>query len=352
MQTKIILASAGRMYMKKFLISLGLLAFVLAGCAPSVTQEDSKELNIYSARHYDIDKAIIASFEEETGIKVNVIAGNGNELLERMIREAAQPQADLFLTVGAETLYTGINEDLFDDVNVEDFSSVLDERYYGEKWVAYTKRARVIVYNKNIYPQGVNVKSYFDIIDPQWAGKVLTRSSTNSYNIALLASLILTEGSEKATEWATGVVNNFARRPTGNDRAQAAAVIAGLGDLGIMNTYYLGIMINSADQAERDVANSIGVVLPEDVHVNISYASILKNAKNATNAQLFIDYLLSVENQEIFMNQNGEFPVRSDVPLTELLASWGELDPQDLDFEKLGRVYAQALMMFDAVKWE
>ena len=76
MQTKIILASAGRMYMKKFLISLGLLAFVLAGCAPSVTQEDSKELNIYSARHYDIDKAIIASFEAETGIKVNVIAGN------------------------------------------------------------------------------------------------------------------------------------------------------------------------------------------------------------------------------------------------------------------------------------
>ncbi len=338
--------------MKKFLISLGLLAFVLAGCAPTVTQEDSKELNIYSARHYDIDKAIIASFEAETGIKVNVIAGNGNELLERMIREAAQPQADLFLTVGAETLYTGINEDLFDDVNVESFSSVLDERYYGEKWVAYTKRARVIVYNKNIYPNGVNVNSYYDLAGPQWAGKVLTRSSTNSYNIALLASLILTEGNEKATEWATGVVNNFARRPTGNDRAQAAAVIAGLGDLGIMNTYYLGIMINSADQAERDVANSIGVVLPEDVHVNISYASILKNAKNSKNAQLFIDYLLSAENQAIFMNQNGEYPVRSDVQLTELLASWGELDPQELDFEKLGRVYAQALMMFDAVKWE
>lgn len=352
MQTKKILASAGRMFMKKILISLILLAFVLAGCAPSDTQEESKELNIYSARHYDIDKAIIASFEAETGIKVNVIAGNGNELLERMIREAAQPQADLFLTIGAETLYTGINEDLFANVDVESFTSVLNERYFGDKWVAYTKRARVIVYDKNIYPEGIDVKSYFDIIDPKWTGEILVRSSTNSYNIALLASLILTEGNEKAKEWAAGVVNNFARRPTGNDRAQAAAVIAGLGDLGIMNTYYLGIMINSADQAERDVANSIGVVIPENVHMNISYAAILKNAKNAANAQLFIDYLLSVENQNIFMNQNGEFPVRSDVPLTELLASWGELNPQDLDFEKLGRVYAQALMMFDAVKWE
>jgi iron(III) transport system substrate-binding protein len=354
MQTKKILASAGRKFMKKILIILFSLVFVLAGCAPTNQNpnEQSKILNVYSARHYDLDKTIIANFEAETGIKVNVISANGNELLERMIRESAQPQADLFLTVGAETLYTALNEDLFDVVDVSKDKDVLDSQYYGERWVAYTKRARVIVYNKEKYPDGVGITSYDDLVDEKWANQILVRSSTNSYNIALLASFILSNGSVQARAWAEGVVKNFARTPTGNDRAQAAAVIAGLGDLGIMNTYYLGIMINSADQAEREVAEKIGVVIPENVHVNISYAAILKNATNKANAQKFIDYLLSVENQELFMNGNGEFPVRSDVELTDLLASWGPISPAPIDYEKLGREYAAALMMFDAVKWE
>lgn len=340
--------------MKK--ISLFFIAFLifLAGCAPttSTPDEDSKVLNIYSARHYDLDQSIIARFMEETGIQVNVINANGNELLERMIRESGNPQADLFLTIGAETLYTALNEDLFAPVNLSGLTDVLDEQYYGERWVAYTKRARVIVYDKEVFPQGVGITSYFDLIDEQWANQILVRSSTNSYNIALLASLILSEGSARAREWAQGVVNNLARRPTGNDRAQAAAVVAGLGQLGIMNTYYLGIMINSADAAEREVASRIGVILPENVHVNVSYAAILNNARNKANAQKFIEFLLSVENQTLFMNGNGEFPVRSDVPLNDLLASWGSFTPAPIDYEKLGREYASALMMFDAVKWE
>lgn len=338
--------------MKKLAILLIILGVFLAGCAPTTPNEDSMELNIYSARHYDLDQSIIARFTEETGIVVNVINANGNELLERMIREAGSPQADLFLTIGAETLYTALNEDLFAPVNLDEFKDVLDEQYYGERWVAYTKRARIIAYDKNVFPQPPAITSYFDIIDEQWANQILVRSSTNSYNIALLASLILSEGSTRAREWAQGVVNNFARRPTGNDRAQAAAVVAGLGQLGIMNTYYLGLMINSADAAEREVAARIGVIIPENVHVNISYAAILNNAQNASNAQKFIDFLLSAENQTIFMNGNGEFPVRSDVPLNELLASWGTFTPAPIDYEKLGREYAAALMIFDAVKWE
>lgn len=354
MQTKKILDSAGRISMKKIIISLFGFVLFLAGCAPTQPNpnEQSKILNVYSARHYDLDKTIISNFEAETGIKVNVISANGNELLERMIREAVQPQADLFLTVGAETLYTALNEDLFDTVDLSSNKDVLDEQYYGDRWVAYTKRARVIVYNKEKYPDGVGITSYNDLVDSKWANQILVRSSTNSYNIALLASFILNNGLVSASEWAQGVVNNFARVPTGNDRAQAAAVIAGLGDLGIMNTYYLGIMINSADAAEREVAEKIGVVIPENVHVNISYAAILKNAPNKANAQKFIDYLLNVENQTLFMTGNGEYPVRSDVELTDLLASWGPLSPAPIDYEKLGREYAAALMMFDAVKWE
>jgi iron(III) transport system substrate-binding protein len=152
--------------------------------------------------------------------------------------------------------------------------------------------------------------------------------------------------------WAEGVVANFARTPTGNDRDQARAVISGLGEVAIMNTYYLILMENSSDPADREVASRIGVIFPENTHMNLSYAAILNKAANAAHAQMFIDYLLAVEQQTLFMNGNGEFPVRDDITLNSTIQSWGEFTVAPINYETLGDVYAQAVMMFDQVEWE
>lgn len=327
-----------------------LLVVFLSGCMISPSENDAEVLNIYTARHYDIDKAIIEMFSEETGIQVNVIEGKGDELLERMIREKENPQADVFITVGAETLSTSLEEDLFQDLKLDNLEDVLDSQFYGEKWVAITKRARILVYDKSNSVPSIN--TYDDLTSDEFSQKILVRSATSSYNIALLASFIQQEGTQKAESWAKGVVKNFARTPTGNDRDQARAIAAGLGEVAIMNTYYLILMENSSDPADQDVASSLGVIFPEDTHMNISYASILNQSNNPENAQQFIDYLLDVEQQNIYMNNNGEFPVRSDIPFNSTIQSWGEFSTAPTNYETLGDVYAQAVIVFDQVKWE
>jgi iron(III) transport system substrate-binding protein len=227
----------------------------------------------------------------------------------------------------------------------------MDENLYGKNWVAITRRARVIVYDKTRI-NNPTIQSYEDLTGGQYNGKLLVRSATSSYNIALLAAMIQREGIEKTTAWAAGVVSNFARTPTGNDRDQAKSAVAGLGDYAIMNTYYIGTMAVSSDAEEVAVATKLGVIYPKDTHVNISWAAIVKGSKNTSEAQQLIEYLLAPQQQTIYTQQNGEFPVRDDVESSDLIQSWGSFDAEDIDYEQLGSYIIEAVKIFDQVKWQ
>jgi iron(III) transport system substrate-binding protein len=190
------------------------------------------------------------------------------------------------------------------------------------------------------------------LMNAQYNGKLLVRSATSSYNIALLAAMIQREGIEKATAWAAGIVNNFARTPTGNDRDQAKSAVAGLGDYAIMNTYYITTMSVSSDAEEVSVAAKLGVIYPKNTHVNISWAAIVKGSKNSAEAQQLIEYLLAKQQQTIYTQQNGEFPIRDDVAPSDLIQSWGSFETEDIDYEQLGSFVIEAVKIFDQVKWQ
>jgi iron(III) transport system substrate-binding protein len=335
--------------MKRLFIFVAVALTVLAGCGPK--SEAGRQVNVYSARNYDVDKNMLAAFEAETGIKVNLIEGKGDELLERINREKADSVADVFMTVGAEHIYFAQQNDLLQDLNTSAISKFMDANLYGKNWVAITRRARVIVYDKTRITNPT-IQTYDDLMDAQYNGKLLVRSATSSYNIALLAAMIQREGIEKATAWAQGVVNNLARTPTGNDRDQSKAAVAGLGDFAIMNTYYIGTMSVSSDAEEVAVAAKLGVIYPENTHVNISWAAIVKGSKNSAEAQQLIEYLLAKQQQSIYTQQNGEFPIRDDVEASDLIKSWGSFEAEVIDFEQLGAFVIEAVKIFDQVKWQ
>ena len=123
-------------------------------------------------------------------------------------------------------------------------------------WYGLTVRARVIVYSKERVKVN-ELSSYEDLADSKWKGRVVARSSSNIYNQSLLASMIEANGSKSALSWAKSVRKNMARSPRGSDRDQARAVAAGIADVAIMNTYYLGILANSSEKADRDVASKV-----------------------------------------------------------------------------------------------
>ena len=308
---------------KPFLVTTAL-TIGLAGCG-AANQDDSKGgeeaskpknqvVNIYTARHYEVDDEIYNKFTEETGIKVNVVKGEAEELIERIKREGESTAADLFVTVDGGVLANAKQNDILQPVTSDVINENVPEnlRDADNNWIGLATRARIIAYSKDrVQPE--ELSTYEDLTNDKWKGKLLVRSSTSLYNQSLLASFIELNGEEKAEQWAQGIVNNFARQPDGGDRDQAKAIAAGTGDVAIMNTYYVGLLANSEDPEERKVADSIGVFFPNQetngTHVNISGIGLTKNSKNKENAIKLIEYMTSVEAQEYISAKNYEFPV-------------------------------------------
>lgn len=346
---------------KRKIISLGAVAVlalgIMTGCAPK-TDTSSKEVkdqvvNVYSARHYDVDKELYKQFEEETGIKVNVVEGKAPELLERLKREDADTQADVFATADIANLYQAVEADLTQPIESETVNKNIPENLRGEnnEWVGLTTRARIIAYDKEkVSPE--ELSTYEDLTSDKWKGKILTRSSESSYNQSLLASFIELNGEEKAKDWAQGIVNNLARKPEGNDRDQVKSIAAGEGELAIVNTYYVGRMLNSQDAEEVKAAEKVGVFFPENTHVNVSGIVMSKYSKNKENAVKFIEFLTEEKAQQAITDNNYEYPANPNVESSELLKSWGEFTPQNIDLTKVGEYNKRAVEIFNEVGWK
>lgn len=330
-----------------------------AGGSNDTSKNNNKEqvVNVFTARHYDVDSQLFDAFTKETGIKVNEIKGTAEELVERLKREGESSEADLFITVDGGVLnYAKQNEVLQPIQSTTVDSNVPAELRDNENnWVGIATRARVIVYAKDrVKPE--QLSTYEDLANAAWKGKVLARSSASLYNQSLLASFIELNGEQKAEEWAKGIVANFARDPEGGDRDQAKAVVAGLGDVAIMNTYYVGQMLNSKDTEEVKVAEKIGVFFPNQettgTHLNISGVGLTKHAKNKDNAVKLIEFMTGKDGQTLLTQGSFEFPVNAAAEKPELLKGWGDFKTQKLDFSKLGDHNKKAVELLAKAGWK
>lgn len=358
---------------KKFSLMISfmlVLVLALTGCVSSTDKnneqkesagkektEESGEVNVYTSRHYEADQELYKKFEEETGIKVNVVEGEGDELMERLSMEGEATEADVYITADAGNLYQAKDRELLQAVESDVLAENIPEklRDADNQWFGLTKRARVIVYAKDrVKPE--ELSTYEALTEPEWKDRVVVRSSENMYNMSLLASFIDVMGADKAKEWAAGIKGNMARDPEGGDRDQAKAVVAGEADVAIMNTYYLGVMANGEDEEERKVAENVGVFFPNQdttgTHINVSGAGVTKNAKNKENAVKFIEFLSSEEAQGQFAEANYEYPVNKNVEPSEFLKSWGDFKEQDVNLSVLGENQQEAIRIFNEVGWK
>ena len=333
---------------------------ILAGCASNKGDIDSQKeqiVNVYSERNYDVDKQLYADFEKETGIKVNVIEGAADELLEKLAREGKDTEADLFITADVGRLHKAKEQGVLQSISSDTIFKNVPEnlRDKDSEWIGLTVRARVLVYDKDRI-KAEQLSTYEDLTSEKWKGKLLVRSSSSVYNQSLVASLIEINGEEKTTEWAKGIVANLAREPKGNDRDQAKAVVAGEGDIAIMNTYYVGKMLESSDPEEVKVAEKVGVFFPNQstsgTHINVSGAGVTKNAKNKDNAVKLIEFLSGTEAQKLFAEANFEYPVNTEVEPSEILKSWGEFKTQDINLTTLGENNKKAVEIMNVVGWK
>ena len=290
------------------------------------------------------------------GIKINVVNASADELIQRIESEGDQTPADLLITVDAGRLVRAKEKNLFQSFNSSMIDSTIPANFKDSenKWVGITKRARVIVYSKERVDPS-ELTSYEDLTDSKWKNRILVRSSGNIYNQSLMSSLISANGEENAMNWAKEITNNFAREPKGNDRDQVKAILAKEGDIAIVNTYYIGRLLNSDDELERRAGNAVNVFFPNQegrgTHINISGIGIIKNSKKVELATLFIEYLLSIDVQEQFATANYEYPINSNASSASVLEEWGDFKEDTLPLQRLGELNKEAVMVFDRAGW-
>jgi iron(III) transport system substrate-binding protein len=325
---------------------------VLAAC----TDGEEPVVNVYSHRHYDTDQALFDRFTEETGIQVRVVTASADELISRLEREGPASPADVLITVDAGRLHRALERELLQPVR----SRVIDQVVPAElrdpdgHWIALTRRARVIVYRKDRVDPA-DLPSYESLTDEQWQGRIVARSSDNIYNLSHLASIIAAHDTTVAEVWARGVRQNFARAPQGNDTDQIRDVAAGVGDLALVNTYYLARLMASDDPASQAVAEAVGIVFPNQMgrgtHMNVSGAGITRYAPHPENARRLLEFLVGAEAQTAFAQDNLEYPVRADVAWPEILRSWGTFKEDPLPLNRLGELNNEAVRAFDRAGW-
>lgn len=351
--------------MKKILFAFAAFSLFTACGNDSEVKENTDEkevqkeqvVNVYTHRHYEPDQEIFKMFEESTGIKVKVINASADELIQKMKMEGKQSPADVLITVDAGRLSRAKDQGLLQSIQSDLLEKTVPNHLQDvdNQWFGLTKRARIIAYALDrVKPE--ELSTYEELVSSKWKGKILVRSSSNIYNQSLMASIIANDGESIAKKWAEGIVANMARSPKGSDRDQVKAVVAGEGDLAIVNSYYIGKMLNSPDAEEVETAKKIGLFFPNQdgrgTHINVSGAGVAKYAPNKENAIRFIEFLVSQDAQQIFTDANYEYPILESIEPTNDIKAWGDFKEDTLGLNKLGENNKKAVLIFDEAGWK
>tara|TARA_Y100001970_G_scaffold280935_1_gene390735 strand:- start:1673 stop:2692 length:1020 start_codon:yes stop_codon:yes gene_type:complete len=317
----------------------------------------ANEINIYSHRQPFLINPFLELFTEETGIKTNVVYSKKG-LAQRLKAEGDKSPADVILTVDIGRLYIYDDLDLLAPINSKKLLNNIPIylRSPENTWFGLSKRARVIVVNKNKIKDG-EITRIEDLADTKWKGKICTRPGSHVYNRGIMASVLAALGEEKAEQWAKSFVNNLAKRPQGNDRAQVKAIYEGECDIALINNYYFGKLKFSEDPEQRKWVENVKLIFPNQgendrgAHVNISGGGIAKYSKNKENALALLEFLTSEKAQKLYGEINFEYPVNPKVLPSLELQKWGEFREDNLPIIKIAELGPLSQKIIDRVGW-
>lgn len=311
------------------------------------------EVNVYTSREPALIKPALDAFAQSTGIKVNtVFIQNGLE--ERVKAEGANSPADLIITVDAAKLVNAGDLGILQkpSKSLPDTMVAPSLRDPDGRWSAVTLRSRVIYASKERVKD--SAMTYEDLADPKWKGKICIRSGQHPYNISLIAAMIAHYGAEKTESWLRGVKANLAKKPSGGDRDVAKDILAGVCDIGLGNTYYVGLMLKDKDQKAWGEAIKVldSTFKSGGTHVNISGVGLAKNAPNKDNAEKLTAFLLSDQAQAMLAALNDEYPVRAGVPAVATEKPFGPIKPDQFSLIQIASHRRQASELVDKVGFD
>ncbi len=332
-------------------MSKRILAALLLTFAGLSASHAADEVVVYSARAEQLIKPMFDAFTKETGVPVKFITDKEGPLMERLKAEGKNTPADVLLTVDAGNLWQAANEGLLQPVQ----SAVLDKNIPAHlkdpnnQWFGLSVRARTIVYNsKKLKP--ADLSTYEDLASPKWKGKLCLRTSKKVYNQSLVAMMIAEKGEAETEKIVRGWVANLATDVFPDDTKLMEAIAAGQCDVGIVNTYYYGRLL------EKKPELALALFWPNQqttgVHVNVSGAGVVKHARNVKGSVQMLEWFSSEQGQKMFADLNLEYPANPAYKPDPLVANWGSFKQNLINVAKAGELQAAAVRLMDRARYK
>ncbi len=324
-----------------------LLATLILGTlivGPSLAFAD--ELVVYSARKEHLITPLFDEYTKETGTKISFITDKAGPLLQRLKAEGKNTQADLLVTVDAGNLWHAAREGVLQPIESETLKANIPSnlRDPSHQWFGLSLRARTIVYStERVKP--TELTTYEALGDPKWKGRLVLRTSKKVYNQSLVAMLMAEHGEQGTEDIVKSWVDNLATEPFSNDTKTMEAILAGQGDVGVVNTYYFGRLL------KKNPDLKLALFWPNQessgVHVNISGAGVTRHAKNKDAAVKFLEWLSSEKAQNLFADANMEYPVNRNVKTHPYVAAWGDFEASKQNLALAGQLQEAAIKLMD-----
>jgi iron(III) transport system substrate-binding protein len=338
-------------------IRLGMATLACSGLAglvgaASMAQNKPEEVNVYSGRHYNTDKELYAAFTRRTGIKVNLLEGKDDELIQRLKSEGANSKADLLVLVDAARIYRAQNDNLFRPIRSPELNKDVPAnlRDPGGRWYALTRRARPVMVNTALVNPSL-IRSYADLSRPELKGKLCLRNRASVYSQSLVADELVRRGAPATKQWVLGVVANMKEPFFTSDTTMVRAVGQGQCGATIANQYYLARLLRGDNTADRDIAKKVRVVWPNPTHVNVTAGGVTRSSSNPEAARRLLEFLASPTSGEGYASANNEYPLKG-WGNNPTLKAFGTFKASSVSMEQLGGRNRQAVELMSQAGWK
>lgn len=297
--------------MKKILL-LVCGCFLFFGCQKK-SKNVSDELKIYSIIHEEETLALTELFTEKTGIPVKFLRASTGEIINRVIAEKNNPQADILLG-GASSYHIQLAKENALEVykspltkNLPDYAVAPDNT-----WTGFCVLTLGIGINEERYSQKFpNIPkptSWEDLLNPAYKGEiVLTNPVASSTAYLFVQNQLQRLGWDDGWKYLLSLSSLVGQFP---DSGSAPAKLIGTGE------YALGVSYIHALAKYKAEGFKVSVIAPENTVGDVDCISVIKNTKNLENAKKFVDFMLSAQAQELMSSIDFTIPVNPDAKVT------------------------------------
>lgn len=302
-----------------------------------------RSVTVYVSTDQEIADPILQSFASRTGIDVKPVfdleANKTAGLALRLLAERGRPAADVFWASEPARMARLAKEGVLAPY-ASPAAQDLPDWARQEVWTAFSSRARVLLVNTDLVPEGRRPASLQDLLRPEWKGRI----GIADPRFGTTSSQVAAWGRGRALAFAKGLRENGARVCAGN------AMVREMVERGELA---MGLTDTDDAWAAVDRGMPVAIVYPdqegEGTLVIPNAVALVKGAPHPEEARLLMDFLLSREVEgRLAEKPMRQAPLRASVPAPE---GAGPVKAMPVDWAALGAsVDADAQAFYEALK--